>query len=120
MTPTLEREVAAAAIYQASVIGKLETWSAEARDEVEAMIEAGTAAPPVCGENHVFPARLAGCGESISSWQEVYRCTHCDIPFHKDCANRHFSDQSITKDQIDSMSDAEVAHAYAVLHGGAM
>ena len=87
---------------------------------MDAGIEAGTAAPPVCGENHVFPARLAGCGESISSWQEVYRCTHCDIPFHKDCANRHFSDQSITKDQIDSMSDAEVAHAYAVLHGGAM
>ncbi len=43
-----------------------------------------------CGQNNVFPASRIGCGQPIYTCAEVYRCTDCGVPFHRDCALRHF------------------------------
>jgi hypothetical protein len=72
--------------------------------------------PPICGQNLVLPARITGCGKQIETWGEVYKCTHCDIPFHKECANKHFLDGDVlTEAHIKSMTQEEVDRAYAVL-----
>ncbi len=64
---------------------------------------------PICGHNAVLPARFVGCGAEIKSWGEVYRCTHCDVAFHKGCALRHFaSDAVLTKEMVESMTAEEV------------
>jgi hypothetical protein len=73
--------------------------------------------PPICGQNDVLPARLVGCGKEIESWEAVYRCTHCDVPFHKDCANTHFDGQALTDEQIDSMSSEEIDKWYVANFG---
>lgn len=65
----------------------------------------------ICGENPVFPARIVGCGKSIDGWESAYRCTHCDVVFHKECAERHFAGQVLSQDMIDSMTDEEAARA---------
>ena len=44
----------------------------------------------VCGENTVFPAKRLGCGQRIETCHDVYRCTHCTTPFHRQCADKHF------------------------------
>ena len=44
----------------------------------------------ICGQNPVFPAERLGCGKPIYTCAEVYRCTDCMTPFHRDCARRHF------------------------------
>lgn len=66
--------------------------------------------PPleICGANDALPARFVGCGKEISSQKEVYRCTHCDVPFHKNCANYHFTDPVITQEMIDSLTPEEM------------
>lgn len=59
------------------------------------MAEQYTESRPVCatcGENPFVPADAAGCGKPIYTCAEVYRCTHCKIPFHRDCALKHFSE----------------------------
>ena len=72
----------------------------------------------ICGEGKIFPARIVGCGKPIETIDELYRCTHCGIPFHKDCAETHFRDDNIlTQEHIDSLSDEEVDRAYKELHG---
>lgn len=43
-----------------------------------------------CGENPLLPAALVGCGKPIHTCAEVYRCTDCGVPFHRECAKRHF------------------------------
>lgn len=66
--------------------------------------------PPICGTNSVLPARIIGCGNRIRSWDLVYRCTHCDTPFHKHCAETHFkNDNVLTQEHIDSMTNEELA-----------
>ena len=72
--------------------------------------------PPICGQNAVLPARIVGCGQPIETWDEVYRCTHCDVPFHKECANKHFDGHVLTDAHIDSMTDEECDQAYAALN----
>jgi hypothetical protein len=52
-----------------------------------------SAAGPVCGENAgPVDADLVGCGKGIEKQADVYRCTHCGVPFHRACADRHFAD----------------------------
>ena len=41
----------------------------------------------VCGAGGSYPSP---CGRRIYDLSELYRCTHCDRPFHKACALRHF------------------------------
>lgn len=63
----------------------------------------------VCGYNTTLPARLVGCGKPIMAGQD-YRCTHCGVRFHKDCAERHFkSDNVFTQEMLDSITDEEMA-----------
>jgi hypothetical protein len=45
----------------------------------------------ICGANRVMDADLAGCGKPILNQRELYRCTDCSIPFHRDCAIKHFA-----------------------------
>ena len=48
----------------------------------------------ICGENSTLPANFVGCGKPINPFVEhVYRCTDCDVPFHKECAKKHFADE---------------------------
>lgn len=68
------------------------------------------AEPPICGDNRILPARILGCGNPITRWELVYRCTHCDAPFHKHCAEKHFkADSVLTQEHIDSLTDEELA-----------
>lgn len=47
-------------------------------------------------ENDLFQARkdveikCCGCGAAIPNSSQMYRCTDCSQPFHKDCARQHF------------------------------
>lgn len=50
----------------------------------------------ICGENPLLPANRMGCGQGIGTCAEVYRCTDCTVPFHRDCARRHFG-QDVTE-----------------------
>ncbi len=43
-----------------------------------------------CGANQILPAARVGCGKPIETCAEVYRCTDCTVPFHRECAVRHF------------------------------
>jgi hypothetical protein len=73
----------------------------------------------ICGDNPVLPARIVGCGKPIEDVASLYRCTHCDVPFHKACANKHFSDGDVlTEEHINSMTDEEVQLAAAALGRG--
>ena len=72
---------------------------------------------PICGQNSVLPARFVGCGKPIEDWALVYRCTHCDVPFHKDCANTHFEGPILTNEMIDAMTPEEVERACKALGG---
>ena len=47
----------------------------------------------VCGRDPTgtFPDGRLGCGEAIETCADVYRCTHCTIPFHRHCADKHFA-----------------------------
>lgn len=45
----------------------------------------------ICGANRVMDADLVGCGKPILNQRELYRCTDCSIPFHRDCAIKHFA-----------------------------
>jgi len=51
------------------------------------------AAVEICGHQSAIPvdADLIGCGKPIATPAEVYRCTDCGIPFHRECAKRHFA-----------------------------
>ena len=71
----------------------------------------------ICGDNLVLPARIVGCGKGIDSWNLVYRCTHCDVPFHKDCAGKHFLGGVLTDEDIDDMTQEEVDIAYKMMKG---
>lgn len=45
----------------------------------------------ICGANPTpIDADLVGCGKPIHSPEDVYRCTDCAVPFHRECAKRHF------------------------------
>ena len=51
--------------------------------------------PPsaICGHDPTgtFPDGRIGCGQPIETCAEVYRCTDCTVPFHRRCAEGHFS-----------------------------
>ncbi|HWV44913.1 MAG TPA: hypothetical protein VN039_02620 [Nitrospira sp.] len=45
----------------------------------------------ICGQSDTpIDPDLVGCGQPILRVDEVYRCTDCGVPFHKDCAKKHF------------------------------
>lgn len=50
--------------------------------------------PPseTCGHDPTgtFPDGRLGCGQPIETCAEVYRCTDCTVPFHRECAAAHF------------------------------
>lgn len=70
----------------------------------------------ICGENAVFPARLLGCAMPIERPEEVFRCTDCCVPFHRECARRHFDNgEVLTEQMIAEMTPQEVTHADIVL-----
>lgn len=52
--------------------------------------------PPseTCGHDPTgtFPDGRLGCGQPIETCAEVYRCTDCTVPFHRQCAQGHFGD----------------------------
>lgn len=64
------------------------------------MVERPIAA--ICGDNIALPANVVGCGEPIYTCAEVYRCTDCNVPFHKDCAVRHFT-QVLTQEDVEKV-----------------
>lgn len=53
--------------------------------------------PPsaICGHDPTgtFPDGRIGCGRPIETCAEIYRCTECTVPFHRKCAEVHFSGQ---------------------------
>jgi hypothetical protein len=71
----------------------------ETRDE-ENVIQAEPIQPApaaVCGASKVaqslgFAPERIGCGKRVETCEEVYRCTDCRVPFHRECAVRHFGD----------------------------
>ena len=66
-----------------------------------ATIERAPAA--ICGANATFPAERVGCGLPIGTCAEVYRCTDCSVPFHRDCANAHFrTSPPVVGDRLDT------------------
>lgn len=47
--------------------------------------------PIICGSNPTcIDADLIGCGKPIWNVNELYRCTDCQVPFHRACAVKHF------------------------------
>ena len=56
---------------------------------------------PICGENSVLDADFIGCGKIIWDVKDLYRCTDCSVPFHRQCAKRHFEkDNVLTEDVV--------------------
>lgn len=45
-----------------------------------------------CGRNPILPSNRVGCGNVIVCSNDLYRCTDCDVPFHKECAKAHFGE----------------------------
>ena len=56
---------------------------------------------PVCGENPLGPAAAVGCGRTIEREGDVYRCTDCSVPFHRDCALAHFATARVAPVTVD-------------------
>ena len=69
-----------------------------------ATIERAPAA--ICGANATFPAERVGCGLPIGTCAEVYRCTDCSVPFHRDCANAHFRTSGDPSGSAEAMARA--------------
>ncbi len=44
-----------------------------------------------CGGGHALDGKPVGCGEVFVYAGEVFRCTDCEVPFHKHCARKHFA-----------------------------
>lgn len=67
----------------------------------EATLRKASEHGPTCGEN-IGPvdADLVGCGKPIESQSDVYRCTHCGVPFHRDCAEIHFAETSESASRV--------------------
>lgn len=57
--------------------------------------ELKTDAVAICGDNATLLAEFVGCGQPIGTIEELYRCTHCSVPFHRDCAEHHFKDSTV-------------------------
>ena len=50
-------------------------------------------AEDVCGQGIQFGRFLVGCGRTINSHREVYRCYDCDVAFHKNCLKQHCTER---------------------------
>jgi hypothetical protein len=78
---------------------------------------------PACGENPVTDADLVGCGKHIEKQADVFRCTHCGVPFHRDCAERHFATDTVEHgtamltEQIRRLDAKEAAASSAAVSG---
>jgi hypothetical protein len=48
--------------------------------------------PIVCGQNDagVTFEEAGGCGQPITSVEQLYRCADCGVPFHRQCIKLHF------------------------------
>lgn len=62
----------------------------EAREKAEKALELCT--PVLCGQNELFPPERVGCGQPITREIDVFRCTDCATPFHRECAKAHFGE----------------------------
>ena len=64
------------------------------RDELAAEVARLTQEREVCGRSLTTIALSAnkGCGGAITG-REIYRCTECSVPFHRDCARKHFGEE---------------------------
>jgi hypothetical protein len=60
------------------------------RERDEALKALELCVPVVCGQNNLFPAERVGCGCAITRETDVFRCTDCGTPFHRECAKAHF------------------------------
>lgn len=76
----------AAALPTDDVVAKL----TKERDDAVKAIE--LCVPVVCGQNSLFPPERVGCGCTILRETDVFRCTDCGTPFHRDCAKAHFGE----------------------------
>lgn len=55
----------------------------------------------LCGFNTIgIDSDLVGCGQPIYMLKDVYRCADCDVPFHKSCIRKHFSDGNVITQEI--------------------
>ena len=78
----------------------------------------------ICGQNPVLPAGRVGCGQPIYTCAEVYRCTDCGVPFHRECAVKHFGEHVPHNGEVrgasrhaGEASSAEGATSTVVLEG---
>ena len=55
----------------------------------------------VCGQNALGVAAAVGCGQAIERDGDVYRCTDCSVPFHRDCALAHFAEAQKAPVEVD-------------------
>jgi len=55
---------------------------------------------PVCGKNGLLDADFIGCGQIIWDVKDLYRCTDCDVPFHKQCAQKHFDKNNVLTEDV--------------------
>jgi hypothetical protein len=73
----------------------------------------------ICGEAPVpIDADLIGCGKPIQSAAEVFRCADCGVPFHRQCAIRHF--ETDTPENADKVIEEQIRRldAAAPAQGG--
>jgi hypothetical protein len=58
-----------------------------------------------CGQNSVLEADLVGCGKAIND-SEIFRCVDCSVPFHRECARKHFiaGESVLTAAMVDEQS----------------
>lgn len=72
----------------------------------------------ICGEAPVpIDPDLIGCGKPIMTAAEIYRCTDCDVPFHKACAIKHFATdtpenaQAVFREQLKRNGEVDAEEA---------
>ena len=59
----------------------------------------------ICGDNNKG-ARF-GCGGRITCIDEMYRCTTCSVPFHRQCAQVHFLGVEMWKIDAGNLNEEE-------------
>lgn len=74
-------------------IKKLESMNEAYTCELKMHKLGGSSAPIFCGGNdHVTCEEAGGCGKELTDIKDIYRCSDCDIAFHKHCIKKHFNE----------------------------
>ena len=58
-----------------------------------AALEAGKAVDEKCGQGIQFGRFIMGCGRTLDTPRETYRCYDCDVAFHKNCLKQHCTER---------------------------